>query len=141
MGFELASLHPRNAGHEGEMVISVALPIAEARPGTDPTLLNRFRVIRRGDVRGRPRYHRGQLIPYQPHVSGVLVDPKGVDWTVGIWRYDIEVFRRAPLRDGKHLRIETQLKDGSGASLSGELGIGDLVRPFPKRTRAGCALQ
>ena len=126
---ELAALHARDPRDEREVVVRPTLLGTVGDPRTDLTVLDRLRIAFRGHVARRPQHRRRQLIPHETEVGRVVVHAEDVLGMIGIRRDDAEELRRAALRDGQHVGVETKLEDRTGAGLARELGVGDFVGP------------
>jgi hypothetical protein len=137
-GLELASLQPRDPGHERQVIVERSPLAAGPGPAADGAMLDRLGIV---GARQRVVRHRNggkHALEHQAEVRGVLVEPVRLRLDR---RYHLKALGAHSLRRRQHLRVQPELEDRPGLRLARELGVGDLVGPVAERARSGNALK
>jgi hypothetical protein len=134
-------LAARGAGDEAEIIVRAPACAADRVPAADIAVLDRLRVRAGGWVGGRndgvPTQPHGRLElgPHAPVVGHVVVHPEPVGRPGAPPEDDMEELRLPALDRRQQLDVGTDLYDRRGLDVARQLGVGDLVVPWPEGAR------
>ena len=128
---QLAPLPARDPGHQAQVIVVAALPVAQSPPVADVAVLARLGVGA-GSVAGR-LFEAG----FHPAVVGfVVIEAVLLRLETGARGHHLDGVGPPALQLAQHPRVEAELKEGSRFRMRRQLGVHYLVVVLPEAAAA-----